>query len=140
MVNPVFLIALIIIILDRVTKFIFFNSSSINKGAAFSILQGYNWLFILVALIVIIYIFIKRNEKLYQIGMGFLLGGTIGNLIDRIFYDGVIDFITFLSIPKFNISDVSNIIGALLIVYIMNQDDKRPAKEDRNRFKPSRKK
>lgn len=123
MVNKTFLIAFIIIILDRIAKLIFFNSSSLNKGAAFSVLQGYNWLFILVAVIVIIYIFIKRNEKQYQIGMGFLLGGTIGNLIDRMFYNGVIDFISFLSIPKFNISDVSNIIGALLMIYMMKKND-----------------
>ena len=138
MVNKTFLIALIIIILDRVAKLIFFDNSSLNKGAAFSILPGFNWLFILVALIVIVYIFIKRNEEPYQIGMGFLLGGTIGNLIDRIFYDGVIDFISFLSIPKFNISDVSNIIGALLIIYMMNQNDKL-AEKIRNRSKSRRK-
>jgi len=129
MVNKTFLIAFIIIILDRVAKLIFFDNSSLNKGAAFSILPGFNWLFILVALIVIVYIFIKRNEVLYQIGMGFLLGGTIGN------YDGVIDFISFLSIPKFNISDVSNIIGALFIIYMMNNNDKKLTKENRNRSK-----
>ena len=122
MVNKTFIIALIILILDRLTKFFFFENSSLNKGAAFSILQGYIWLFILVAVIVIIFIFLKRNEKPYQLGMGFLLGGTIGNLIDRIIYGGVIDFITFLSIPQFNISDVSNIIGALLIIYVMNKN------------------
>ncbi len=123
MVNKIFLIALLIILIDRITKFFFFNSSSLNKGAAFSILQGYNWLFILVALIVIVTIFIQRNDKAYQVGMGFLLGGTIGNLIDRIFYQGVIDFISISIIPKFNLSDVSNIIGVLLIIYVMRQDE-----------------
>ena len=121
MVNKIFLIAFIIIILDRLTKFIFFDSSSLNKGAAFSILQGYNWLFIFVALIVVITIFVKKDKKEHQLGMGFLLGGTIGNLIDRIFYSGVIDFISISIVPKFNISDVSNIIGTLLIIYVMNK-------------------
>jgi len=119
MVNKIFIISLLIIIIDRITKFIFFENSRLNTGAAFSILKGFNWFLILVALIVIIVILFYRNEKKYQYGFGFLLGGTIANLIDRIFYKGVIDFISFYNIPSFNIADVSNITGAVLLLYIM---------------------
>ncbi|MAF50998.1 MAG: hypothetical protein CMH64_02800 [Nanoarchaeota archaeon] len=122
MVSKVFLIAFLVIIIDRITKFIFFESSSINKGAAFSILQGYTWLFILAAVIVTIIIIMSRNEKQYQLGMGFLLGGTIGNLIDRLVYSGVIDFIKISIIPSFNVADFSNVLGALLIIYKMYKE------------------
>ena len=117
--NKVFLIAFTVFIIDRATKLIFFDSSSLNTGAAFSILQGYIWLFILIAVIVSLVIIFYRNETKYQLGMGILLGGTLGNLIDRIFYGGVIDFIRIYTIPLFNLADVSNIIGALMIIYIM---------------------
>jgi signal peptidase II len=119
MVNKTFLIAFIIIILDRITKFVFFDSSKINSGAAFNILPGWNWLFIVVALAVSIYIINHRNYKEYQLGMGLLLGGTLGNLIDRIFYTGVIDFISISIIPTFNISDLANVLGAIIIIYTM---------------------
>ena len=116
MVNKVFSIAITIFIIDRILKVIFFNSSIINSGAAFNLFPGQNWLFILVALIVIIFIINHRNLKDYQIGMGLLLGGTLGNLIDRIYYSGVIDFISISIIPTFNIADLANIAGALLII------------------------
>ncbi len=122
MVNKVFLIAFIIFILDRLTKFIFLDNSKLNKGAAFNLLPGQNWLFILVAVIVIVYIILKRDLKEYQLGMGFLLGGTIGNLFDRIFYKGVIDFISIYIIPTFNLADLANIIGALTIIYVMEKN------------------
>lgn len=122
MVNKVFLIAFIIFILDRLTKFIFFNNSKLNKGAAFNLLPGQNWLFISVAVVVIIYIILKKDLKNYQLGMGFLLGGTISNLFDRIFYNGVIDFISIYIIPTFNLADVANIIGALIIIYVMEKN------------------
>tara|TARA_Y100000310_G_C20593734_1_gene769430 strand:+ start:1050 stop:1418 length:369 start_codon:yes stop_codon:yes gene_type:complete len=120
MVNKLFLIAFLIIVIDRISKFLFSDISTLNKGAAFGILPGYNWLFIAVAIIVIIFILYHFENKEYQIGMGFLLGGTIGNLIDRVFYAGVIDFISILMIPTFNISDVANIIGALLLIHAMH--------------------
>jgi signal peptidase II len=123
MVNKLFIISLIVIILDRITKFIFFDSSKLNKGAAFSILQGWKWLFVLAAIAVIIFIILNRNNKNYQLGMGFLLGGTIGNLIDRLFYDGVIDFISIYIIPRFNLADVSNVIGAVILIYAMKKYD-----------------
>jgi signal peptidase II len=122
MVNISFIIALIIIVLDRITKLIFLESSNLNKGAAFGILQGWQWLFILAAVIVVVVILKERNNKKYQIGMGLLLGGTVSNLIDRLYYQGVIDFISIFSIPNFNIADLSNVVGVMLIIYIMHKN------------------
>ena len=122
MVNLIFIIAFIVTLIDRVTKYVFFENSSLNKGAAFGILQGYNWLFISIAVMVIMAVIIYRNNKNYILGMGLLLGGTLGNLIDRIFYSGVIDFISLSIIPSFNIADLANTIGAILIIYEMHKD------------------
>lgn len=122
MVNFVFIIASIVVITDRITKYIFFENSSLNKGAAFGILQGYNWLFISIAIVVIIAVIMHRNNKDYILGMGLILGGTLGNLIDRIFYSGVIDFISLSIVPSFNIADLANTIGAVLIIYEMHKD------------------
>jgi len=116
MVNKVFSIALAVFVIDRILKIIFFNSSKINSGAAFNILPGQNWLFILVAVIVVVFIINHRNLTDYQIGMGLLMGGTLGNLIDRFFYSGVVDFISIWIIPTFNVADLANVVGALLII------------------------
>ena len=50
--------------------------------------------------------------------MAFLLGGTMSNLVDRIFYHGVIDYIHFDLINNvFNLADVANIIGAVILIF-----------------------
>ena len=121
MVSKLFLIAFFVILIDRITKIIFRNvdffifKSSINKGAAFSILQGWNLFLIVFAIFVIFLIIYYRNfsEKL---ALGLLLGGTIGNLMDRVMLQGVIDFIAIWIFPVFNLADVANVIGGMLLI------------------------
>ena len=108
-----------IVVLDRTTKF-FLETKAKNYGAAFGILKGHSLLFILAAFIVIIVIscyFCKYNGKKLRLGLILILSGTIGNLIDRIYYGYVIDIIKlpFFNFPAFNIADISNIIGAILL-------------------------
>jgi len=67
----------------------------------------------------IIYYLIKSNVFVVSLGLSFLLGGAISNLIDRVFLGYVRDFINFLFIPTFNIADMFNVIGALLLVYYL---------------------
>ena len=80
-----------------------------------------NILFILVALCALIFIvyYIKKNNS-SNIGYALLFGGIIGNLIDRIVYRYVIDFIGFefgsYSFPIFNIADMAIVIGALFVL------------------------
>lgn len=112
MVKKLFLIALFVVIIDRITKFLF--PTVLNKGAAFSILQGKLSLFIIVSLIVIALIIYYRNFK-EQVALGLLLGGTIGNLIDRVIYKGVLDFIN-LYFWRVNIADISNLIAGILLI------------------------
>jgi signal peptidase II len=80
-----------------------------NTGAAFGILRNLTFIFILAAFFVIGYIFYliirKRNFNANPVLLGLFLGGTIGNLVDRIRFGYVIDFIDFHIWPVFNIAD-----------------------------------
>ena len=122
--KKILLIALFVLLLDQVTKFFvktFFDYKK-NYGAAFGILEGYNLLFIIIAIIVMGYL-IYYAKGVYQSELtwafGFLLGGTTGNLIDRIYLGYVIDFINLKIWPAFNIADMFNVFGAILLVFYL---------------------
>ena len=123
MVNwKVFFTGFLVLFIDRITKNIFFEDSVRNYGAAFSLLQGLNVLFIIVAIAVIcliIYYSNKIRNVNIQIAMGFVLGGALSNMIDRVIYGGVIDFIKIGIMPVFNLADVFNVIGGLTIIYYL---------------------
>ena len=123
MVNwKVFFTGFLVLFIDRITKNIFFEDSVRNYGAAFSLLQGLNVLFIIVAIAVIcliIYYSNKIRNVNIQIAMGFVLGGALSNMIDRVIYGGVIDFIKIWMMPVFNLADVFNVIGGLTIIYYL---------------------
>jgi len=112
------LIILAILILDLVTKYFF--TSTVNTGVAFGLFQGYNWIFIIVSIIaLIICVF---NYKKHKLEFSFLIGGILGNLIDRIFFGFVRDFIDLRIWPVFNIADSFIVIGALLLGYKIFKD------------------
>jgi|SRR3989338_3828500 len=99
-----------------------------NTGSAFGLFKGFNWFFILFSLVVIIVIFyfinqIKNNEKMMRISVSLVLGGTIGNLIDRIAYGAVIDFIDFRIWPVFNIADSAVTIGIIILIVLLWKND-----------------
>jgi len=112
MVKKLFLTALVVLILDQLTKSII--KGNINTGIAFSLFQGYNLIFIIIAIIVIAVILYYRNHT-QQIAIGLLLGGTFSNLIDRIIHGGVIDFV-YLIYWNTNLADFANVIGGLLLI------------------------
>ena len=106
-------IALAIILVDQWTKWmivkymeygesipvienIFYITSHRNRGAAWGILQGQMWFFYIVSAIVIVGIvyYIKKYaaDKLTGVALGLVLGGAIGNFIDRLFRQEVVDF------------------------------------------------
>lgn len=103
-----------------------------NAGGAFSILEGAQWLFILVAVVVIVVVI--RIDRKYQpllwtkIGLALVLGGAIGNLTDRILYGSVVDYVYFkvINFPVFNAADVAITIGVplLLIRSMMKPPDR----------------
>ena len=135
-------IGLLIVILDQLTKYIIKHNFRLNEsipiiknilhltyitntGSAFGLFKGLNWFFILFSIIVVITIFyylkkaVKNNEKLTQFAVGLLLGGTIGNLIDRIAYGYVIDFIDFRIWPVFNVADSAVTISVVLLITLL---------------------
>lgn len=113
------LLIIILILIDQITKYFFDNI--VNTGAAFGILKGYTTLLIIISFVVLIiclYYYIKSKDKNIRLGLSFLISGIIGNLIDRLFLGYVRDFISISIIPVFNLADVFNIIGVIIIIYI----------------------
>ena len=93
-----------------------------NYGAAFNIFSG-NRLFLsfisVISTIILTYlIFISENKLINKYGLSFILAGSIGNGIDRIFYGYVIDFIKikFIDFPIFNVADIAINIGAIILI------------------------
>ena len=101
-----------------------------NTGAAFSILQGQNTLLAFLMLAVIgmlvyrFYSFTKR-ERLF---VALIIGGATGNLIDRIAYGHVVDFINVHIWPVFNVADSAITIGGAGLIYLMFRKQKQARK------------
>ncbi|MCL1975474.1 MAG: signal peptidase II [Firmicutes bacterium] len=92
----------------------------LNKGAAFSILQGQRWIFIITTLAVLVAILwfmrsVSKNDKLLRAALALFCGGALGNFIDRLRVGAVTDFIDFHFFPIFNIADSCIVIGAALL-------------------------
>ncbi len=123
----------LVLALDQLTKYFLKSKTFIitsffkisyaeNTGAAFGILEGFNLLFILVALAVIFAIFkyykeVKKEKAYMHLAVGFLLGGVLGNLIDRIFLGYVRDFIDFSFWPTFNFADTFSTIAVFILIF-----------------------
>ncbi|MDD2586866.1 MAG: signal peptidase II [Syntrophomonadaceae bacterium] len=98
-----------------------------NRGAAFGILPGHSWIFVICALLVVVgvVIFVSRYKIAtpLSIFLGLIVGGALGNFIDRWFYGFVIDFFDLRWWPVFNIADIAIICGGILVVlYILLQE------------------
>jgi len=138
----VFSTALLAALLDQLTKFFvrinfqlneslpiinkLFNLTYVtNTGSAFGLFKNLNWFFMLFSIAVIIAIFyylrkkIDEKEKSLQLAVGLLLGGTIGNMIDRILYGAVIDFLDFRIWPVFNFADSAITISVILLIILL---------------------
>ena len=136
----VFSAALIIIIIDQVAKLLIKANFQLNQtlpiinnifhltyirnfGAGFGILQQQRWILVFISIMVIGFIFyyldkINKQERFLQIIAGFVLGGTIGNLIDRALYGYVTDFLDFRIWPVFNFADSFVTLGVIgTIIY-----------------------
>lgn len=141
------LISTVVVALDQATKLMVIENMTLyqrvqitpffdlvrlhNTGAAFSFLAGasgwQNWLFTGIAFIVsigIVYWLVtlpREGRAVLALGLALVLGGAIGNLIDRSLYGYVVDFILFhyqeWSYPAFNIADSAITCGVVLILY-----------------------
>lgn len=133
-----FLIAILVVLLDQITKFLarsligpfetikvlpFLHLVSVrNEGAAFGLFKGFgNIPFIvisLIAVIVVIVLLVRGKED--RFGLSLILGGAIGNMIDRITMGSVTDFVDVFAgrfhWPAFNVADSALTVGLVVMV------------------------
>ena len=133
------LLALLVVLVDQATKHfvvqhfavgesvpvlenIFHWTFILNRGAAFGMLEGSRWLFVVIALAVIGGVLYLRKEieqsgVLACMGAALFTGGAVGNLIDRTLHSVVIDFFDFRIWPIFNVADIAICTGVGLIIW-----------------------
>ena len=149
----IYSISFIVLLLDQIIKLVVMNNMNLhqeikiipnffslyyveNPGAAFSILGNQTMLLIIVSVVCLILIkeYIKEEKEfsnLSIISLGMIIGGTIGNLFDRILYKAVIDYLAFdifkYSFPVFNLADIAITVGAglLLLSYFIDNFKKK---------------
>ncbi len=149
-----YLIALAVILIDQVTKWMIvkemyygqsitvienflYITSHRNRGAAWGILQGQKWFFYLITVVVVVGLIIyiqklKKQDKWFGIALALMLGGAIGNFIDRVVRKEVVDFVnTYIftyDFPIFNVADSALVVG-VIIMFIMTLFEGKMKKE-----------
>ena len=102
-----------------------------NRGVAFGFLDGKGWVvgvLIAAALVALVVWFALNATRAWLwLPVGLLLGGAIGNLIDRAREGAVIDFIDPIAWPAFNIADACIVVGVLAMLYVMEGPDRSAA-------------
>jgi len=140
-------IVLVTLLLDQFTKYtitsrmllgesipvfppVFYITYILNPGAAFGMLANHTTFFIVVSLLVIVgvllgYRYLPRERIGVRLAAGLVVGGALGNLIDRARLGRVIDFLDFRVWPVFNLADMAIVIGALLLIIDIWRSDKK---------------
>lgn len=137
-----YVIALFVIAIDQISKWLIVKNMELgtsipiidnvlyitsyrNRGAAWGILENKMWFFYIITVVFVVFIVIymqkyAKTDKLLGISLGLILGGAIGNFIDRVFRQEVVDFIHVYifsyNYPVFNIADSALCIGVVLII------------------------
>lgn len=139
----VYFLAIVVVAMDQISKYLIKTymqvhesipllgdvlrlTSHRNPGAAFGMLQGKRWLFVAISIAVILVISMAarkmgRSRKILSVALGLLMGGAVGNLIDRVVYGSVIDFIDIriINYPIFNIADSAIVTAVVLMILDM---------------------
>lgn len=159
------LLAGIVILLDQITKSWVVNNLSLgesftpfpavlpflriihwqNTGAAFGMLQGFGGFFAVLAVIVALFIVIyfprlESGNWMLRIAMGLQLGGALGNLLSRLEFGHVIDFVSVGNFAVFNVADTSITIGTgllLLTIWLIGDLDEDQEQEPVQEHLPS---
>jgi len=156
LMNVYFLLTgIAVLILDQITKyqvsikvpegtsyefiqgFLYFTNIK-NTGAAFGMFQSYTKVLTIISLVAIVLIIILKvmlnlDFIFYNISLGFILGGALGNLVDRYFVGEVTDFISFTFFaPVFNTADSFIVIGFILIIILILREYLRQGKNQRS--------
>jgi signal peptidase II len=144
LVRIVYTVAAVVVVLDQITKFLAVKYLEgkppvevvgewvrlyflRNPGAAFSIGTAYTWVFAAIAIAVVVVV-VRTSRKLgsvwWAVAFGGLLGGAVGNLLDRIFREPgflrghVVDFIALPHFAVFNVADSAIVCSATLMVVL----------------------
>ncbi|MEQ6375257.1 signal peptidase II [Bacillaceae bacterium S4-13-58] len=146
-----YLLSLVVIFIDQITKYMvstrmdqgdsievissfFYITSHRNPGAAWGILKDQMVFFYIITIIVVVFViyFIQKygkTNRLYAVALSLILGGAIGNFIDRLLWKEVIDFFDFYifnyDYPIFNIADSSLVVGVILVLIATWKDEKK---------------
>ena len=133
-----FICAFVIVIIDQLTKLFVYGSparsiignllwfeSTLNTGVAFSMFEGKSYVFIITSLIASVgFCWLIASKKCFstkfeKVCFGLILGGTVGNVIDRFIFAGVRDFISlkFMNFAIFNVADMELQSGLQCFVY-----------------------
>jgi signal peptidase II len=104
-----------------------------NTGVAFSLFAGGGTLVLVITLVALAaltaYFAMRPGRRLLWLPTGLLLGGAIGNMIDRVRVGAVTDFIKLPHWPAFNVADIAITVGVVTLVYAIEMGSRRePAK------------
>ncbi|HPD00770.1 MAG TPA: signal peptidase II [Acetivibrio sp.] len=138
------IIIVLILALDQITKFIVSSNFELgdsttiidnffhivhwrNTGAAWGIMQNGKYVLVPVTFLLVLlmaYFMYKYNNKLLRVALSMVIGGALGNLIDRVFRSGgVVDFLDFqfgsYHFPSFNIADSFVVVGTIIMAYYL---------------------
>jgi signal peptidase II len=123
-----------------IIKNVFHLTYRVNYGAAWSIFSApdQRWIFMTVSTVAILgllayLLIVKLDSRLMQLGLGAIIGGGIGNMIDRISLGYVVDFLDarIINFPVFNVADCFVCIGAGLLMLSLLLDWRKEAKGDK---------
>lgn len=152
-----YIIAVLIVAFDQLTKWLVVSNMEVresipiienvlyltshrNAGAAFGILQGQMWLFYIatVAVAAVIVYMIKtqlNGSRWYGTALGLILGGAVGNFIDRVLEGAVVDFIDVYifnyNYPIFNIADMALVTGVIMVIIHVFLEEKREKRQEK---------
>ncbi|WP_276355905.1 signal peptidase II [Cohnella caldifontis] len=120
----------------------FWLTSIRNRGAAFSIMQEQRWFFLTVTVVVAgaIIWYVQRSyrtgSRLLLVALGMILGGALGNFLDRALYGEVVDFLQFnfgsYTFPVFNLADSGICVGVALVILDSLLSNKRENRSNDN--------
>ncbi|MFZ5649475.1 MAG: signal peptidase II [Bacillota bacterium] len=135
----IFVISLAVLILDQASKYLIMANMTLNQsvpvitdvfhityirnpGAAFGLMAYRTTFFIAVSILVIlgIFIFYKKygGKGAVPVTLGLIAGGALGNLVDRVRFGEVVDFLDFRVWPVFNLADSAIVVGAGLLMIV----------------------
>jgi signal peptidase II len=132
-------VAVIVVVLDRITKALVVSGIAVgdvhkflpgihlvhvkNAGVAFGFFSGGGALVLALTLIalcaLVVYFVLRPTRPLLWLPTGMLIGGAVGNLIDRVATGSVTDFIKLPFWPAFNVADTSITLGVLVLLYVL---------------------